>query len=161
LTSNSQSTITIPWTLTKNVKKRDFYLLLEAQRVEHLLIDTITSSVAPNIPTQYYYSEVLMAQRLQRAELEVELYRRAIAKDGLNLLEGVHNFILNYVSTWKILIDNQTATKRKTMKRRKTKKAKKDPPDCCADSDLLYKLLMGHLRFSTIYFLCLCHTLLM
>jgi hypothetical protein len=74
----------------KHVKKRDFFELLEAQRVEHLLTDTISSSTAPSYSNQYY-SEVLMTQRLQRAELEVELYKSAIAKDGLKLLEGMHN----------------------------------------------------------------------
>jgi hypothetical protein len=100
------------------VKKRDFFLLIEAQRVEHLLIDAIASA-APSISSQYY-SEVLMAQRLQRAELEAKLYRCAIAKDGLNLLEGVHNFILNSVSTWK-LIDKQTVTKSGKMMKVKMK----------------------------------------
>ena len=82
----------VPCTLTKNVNKKDFFLLLEAQRVEHLLVDTISSDTVPNI-SNMYYSEVLMAQRLRRAELEVKLYSHAIASDGLHLLEGVHNII--------------------------------------------------------------------
>lgn len=82
----SATTIVIPYAFTKNVKKKDFYLLLDAQRTEHLLVDVIASSPVSHISNRYY-SQVLMAQRLQRAELEVELYRLAIARDGLCLLE--------------------------------------------------------------------------
>ncbi len=81
----------IPCTLAQNVEQAEVFDLLEAQRVEHLLIDTITSSANPNISTRYY-SQLLMVQRLQRAALEVELYRVAIEKDGLCLLEGTLNF---------------------------------------------------------------------
>jgi len=95
----------VPCTLAKNVKKKDLFLLLEAQRVEHLLINTIASSAVPDISNQYY-SQVLMAQRLRRAELEVELYRLAIARDGLYLLEGMYNFVMKSMFTWTILIDN-------------------------------------------------------
>ena len=88
-----------------NVKKKDFFLLLEAQRVEHLLMDTIASSATPDISNRYY-SQVLMAQRLQRAQLEVELYKLAISRDGLNLLEGMYKFVINPIFTWRMLIDN-------------------------------------------------------
>jgi hypothetical protein len=88
-----QATVVIPCALIKNVQKRDFYLLLDAQRTEHLLIEAIASSAAPGISNRYY-SQVLMAQRLQRAELEAELYRLAISKDGLCLLQGVYNFVV-------------------------------------------------------------------
>jgi hypothetical protein len=80
-----------------NVKRKDFFRLLEAQRVEHLLIDRIISSATPNISDQYY-SQALMTQRLQRAELEVKLYRLAILKDGLSLLDGMCSFIIFLVS---------------------------------------------------------------
>ena len=49
MTPDSQATITIPSTLTMNVKQKDFFCLLEAQRVEHLLIDRIVFSATPNI----------------------------------------------------------------------------------------------------------------
>jgi hypothetical protein len=71
--------------LTQNVKMQDVFLLLEAQRTENLLSDAITSTTTIS---NRYYSQLLMAHRLQRAQLEVELYMYAIAKDGLCLLEG-------------------------------------------------------------------------
>jgi len=61
MTPDFQATITIPSTLTMNVKRKDFFRLLEAQRVEHLLIDRIVSSATPNISDQYY-SQALMTQ---------------------------------------------------------------------------------------------------
>jgi hypothetical protein len=76
--------------VTKNVQKQDFFVLLEAQRVEHLLIDVINASPHPSI-TNRYYSQLLAAQRLMRAQIEVELYRFAIEQDGLCLLTGVSN----------------------------------------------------------------------
>lgn len=88
---HAQATIVIPCTLAENVKQEEVFCLLEAQRVELLLIDIITSSATSNISNQYY-SQLLMAQRLQRAELEVALYKIAIEKDGLCLLEGMHDF---------------------------------------------------------------------
>jgi hypothetical protein len=97
MTPDFQATITIPSTLTMNVKRKDFFRLLEAQRVEHLLIDRIVSSATPNISDQYY-SQALMTQRLQRAELEVKLYRLAILKDGLSLLDGMCSFLIFLVS---------------------------------------------------------------
>jgi hypothetical protein len=87
-----------------NVKQEDVFRLLEAQRVEHLLLDRIASSATPNISDQYY-SQVLMAQRLQRAQLEVELYRLAILRDGLGLLGGVYSFIINSLFGGRILTD--------------------------------------------------------
>jgi len=90
----------VPCTLTKNVTKKDFFLLLEAQRVEHLLIDTISSNAVPNI-SNIYYSEVLMAQRLRRAELEVELCSHAIASDGLHLLDSVYDFHFHLKDAYK------------------------------------------------------------
>jgi hypothetical protein len=63
--------------------------------VEQLLVDSITSPTPPDITT-WYYSQLLMAQRLQHAELKAELYRAAIERDGLCLLEGMYNFL--YIS---------------------------------------------------------------
>lgn len=84
-----QTTIMIPYTLTQNIQRTDMYNLLEALRVEQLLTDEITSS-ATHI-SNLYYSQVLMAHRLQRAQLEVKLYKLAIEKDGLYLLCGMDN----------------------------------------------------------------------
>jgi hypothetical protein len=85
-----QATVLIPSELTRNVPQKDFCDLLEVQRIEHLLSDMITSSGSRSLTniSKRYYSQVLMAQRLQRALLEVELYACAIARDGLVLLEG-------------------------------------------------------------------------
>jgi hypothetical protein len=105
LTHESQATITVPCTLTDNVHKKDFFNLLETQRVEHLLVDTIASSAASDVANQYY-SQVLMAHRLRRAQLEVDLYKLAIARDGLILLDGVCNFAANPIFAWRILIGN-------------------------------------------------------
>jgi predicted nucleotidyltransferase len=96
LTLDTQVIITIPCTLTMNVQKIDFFHLLEAQLKEHLLVDKIVSSSTSNISNQYY-SQALMAQRLQRAQLEVELYKLAISKDGLNLLDGMYKSIINSI----------------------------------------------------------------
>jgi len=81
---HGKTTIMIPYTLTQNIQRTDMYNLLEALRVEQLLTDEITSS-ATHI-SNLYYSQVLMAHRLQRAQLEVKLYKLAIEKDGLYLL---------------------------------------------------------------------------
>ena len=86
-----QATIKIPVTLTKNVGKKDVFRLLEAQQMEHLLIEEIAASPSASSNSNRYYSQVLMTQRLQRAELEVELYRLAISEDGLLLLEGTYS----------------------------------------------------------------------
>jgi hypothetical protein len=96
----------IPCTLANNVNKKDFFQLLETQRVEHLLVDTIASSTTSSDIANQYYSQVLMAHRLQRAQLEVDLYKLAIGRDGLILLEGLSNFVANLIFTWKILINN-------------------------------------------------------
>ncbi|KIM88182.1 hypothetical protein PILCRDRAFT_85462 [Piloderma croceum F 1598] len=85
------ATIKIPVTLTKNVGKKDVLRLLEAQQMEHILIDEIAASPSASSNSSRYYSQVLMTQRLQRAELEVELYRLAISEDGLLLLEGAYS----------------------------------------------------------------------
>jgi hypothetical protein len=66
--------------------------LLEAQRIEYLPVDLIEDTSGDS---SRYYTQLLMAQRLQRAELEVELYREAIVKDGLPLLPGMRKFIMN------------------------------------------------------------------
>jgi len=86
-----QATIKIPVALTKNIRKKDVFRLLEAQQMEHLLIEEIGASPSASSNSNRYYSQVLMTQRLQRAELEVELYRLAISEDGLLLLDGACN----------------------------------------------------------------------
>jgi hypothetical protein len=94
-----QATVMIPSALMDNVKTKDFLHLLEAQRTEQLLIDMIATTSTPDISNQYY-SQVLMAQRLQRAEVEVALYRHAIARDGLYLLSGMrYRMLLIYMLT--------------------------------------------------------------
>jgi hypothetical protein len=92
-TLKPQSDVVVPHCLAKNVQDKDFVRLLEAQRVEQLLIEAIIS--ANSIILGQYYSQLLMAHRLQRAELEVELYGQAIAEDGLCLLSGAFNSVVN------------------------------------------------------------------
>jgi hypothetical protein len=92
-TLNFQSNVVIPHGLAKNVQEKDFVRLLEAQRIEQLLVEAIISANS-NILGQYY-SQLLMAHRLQRAELEVELYSFAIEVDGLCLLSGKLNSAAN------------------------------------------------------------------
>jgi hypothetical protein len=74
--------------------KNDVFCLLEAQRLEHLLVDAINSAAVPSISTRFH-SQLLMTQRLHRAELEAKLYRCAIAKGGLPLLEGIQNYVVD------------------------------------------------------------------
>jgi len=89
----------IPSVLIDNVQTKDFFHLLEAQRTEQLLIDRIATTATPDISNQYY-SQVLMAQWLQWAELEVALYRHAIVRDGLYLLSGMkYHMLLIYILT--------------------------------------------------------------
>ena len=73
--------------------KNDVFRLLEAQRLEHLLVDAINSAAIPSVST-CFHSQLLMTQRLYRAELEAKLYRCAIAKGGLSLLEGIQNYVM-------------------------------------------------------------------
>jgi len=80
--------------LTQNVQKHDFFHFLEVQRTEQLLTEAISQSSVPNIGNRYY-SQLLMAQRLHRAELEVKLSRHAIEEDGLHLLEGMYICVMN------------------------------------------------------------------
>ena len=83
----------IPCILSRNVCKNDFLRFLEAQRTEHVLTDVISREPTTfgNV-VRHYYSQMLMVVRLQRALLEVDLYAKAIAKDGLCLLEGATQF---------------------------------------------------------------------
>lgn len=82
-----QSNVVIPDILTTHIELDDVFTLLEAQRAENLLIDNLTATSDANILNRYH-AQLLMAQRLQRAELEVALYRFAITQDGLCLLQG-------------------------------------------------------------------------
>jgi hypothetical protein len=82
-----QVTIKIPVTFTKIVRKQDVFCLLEAQQMEHLLLEKIAASSSASSNLSHYYLQVLMTQC---ADLEVELYRLAIP-DSLPLLEGVYN----------------------------------------------------------------------
>lgn len=83
----AQTTILFPCALINTVQRIDFFTLLEAQRIEHLLTDVIATSQPTSVKTRYY-SQLLMTQQLQRALLEVELYAYAISEDGLRLVEG-------------------------------------------------------------------------
>lgn len=93
--------------LANNIYDREILLLLEARRIEHILEDLIASSTATSTATSSgatsdatptallrYYSQLLMVQRMQRSELEADLYKRAIAQDGLYLLDGVYHVLL-------------------------------------------------------------------
>ena len=62
----------------------DIKRLVRSYWVEHLIYDKL---VSPNLSpaVSHYYSERLLRERYDRAELEVKLYGDAIAKGGLPL----------------------------------------------------------------------------
>jgi hypothetical protein len=83
-TSFQITTIIVPQKLIENNKKEDVLRLVKALWNEHLIENKLQSNSHPTL--QRYYSQQLMKERYQRAQLEIKLYGDAIAKDGLRLI---------------------------------------------------------------------------
>ena len=68
-------------------RKDEVTRLVKAYWIEQLIINKLLDPATSTI-IQCYYSERLVKERYERAQLEVKLYGDAIAKGGLDLVDS-------------------------------------------------------------------------